>query len=311
MSDPRIPSGWSGVFPALTTKFTAQGAIDAAAIERHLSWQIDSGVDGLVVLGSLGENGALDPEEKLEIARLAVATAKGRVPVLAAVAETTTARACRFVERGAAAGLNGFMLLPPMQYVSDRRETMAHFRAVGSASPLPIMLYNNSVAYRVDVTPEMFAELADEPKFIAIKESSDNVRRVTDIKNLVGDRYQIFAGVDDLALESFLLGAAGWVAGLVCAFPAETVALYRLARAGRFEEALQLYRWFTPLLHLDVSMKFVQNIKLAEALAGVGTEHVRAPRLPLAGDERRQVESVVRNALATRPVLPSLDLPKR
>ncbi len=311
MLDQRTSNGWSGVFPALTTKFTASGAIDFAAIERHLAWQIDSGVDGLVVLGSLGENGTLDPDEKLDIVRVAVALAKGRIPVLSAVAETTTKRACTFVEKAAAAGLNGFMILPPMQYVSDRRETLTHFRTVASASPLPIMLYNNPVAYRVDVTPDMFAELAAEPKFVAIKESSDNVRRITDIRNLVGDRYRIFAGVDDLALESFLLGAVGWIAGLVCAFPAETVALYRLAKAGRFDEAVQLYRWFTPLLHLDVSIKFIQNIKLAETLAGVGSEHVRAPRLPLTGDERQQVESVVRKALATRPALPTLDLPKR
>ncbi len=307
MPDPGAQSRWSGVFPALTTKFTPDGAIDRGAMERHIAWQVGSGVDGLVVLGSLGENGTLDAEEKWAIIRLAVSTAGGRVPVLAAVAETTTRRACSVVEMGAAAGLNGFMVLPPMQYVSDRRETLTHFRSIAAASPLPVMLYNNPVAYRVDVTPDMFAELAAEPKFVAIKESSDDVRRITDIRNLVGDRYRIFAGVDDLALESFLLGAAGWIAGLVCAFPAETVALYRLAKAGRFEEALRIYRWFTPLLHLDVSIKFIQNIKLAESLVGVGTEHVRAPRLPLAGDERRQVESIVRRALAARSALPSMD----
>jgi 4-hydroxy-tetrahydrodipicolinate synthase len=203
-------------------------------------------------------------------------------------------------------GADGFMLLPPMRYQSDRRETMQYLRTVASASGKPIMLYNNPVAYRIDIMPEMFAELAEEPKFVAIKESSENVRRITDITNLVGDRYRIFTGVDDLALESLVLGAVGWVAGLVCAFPRETVVLYKLIEAGRIEEALQLYRWFMPLLHLDVSVKFVQNIKLAEAMAGEGTEYVRAPRLPLAGEERENVKRVVESALKSRPKLPAL-----
>ena len=225
----------------------------------------------------------------------------GKVPVLSGVAETSTAAACRFAETASKNGANGFMLLPGMQYAADPRETMHHFRTVAACTNLPIMLYNNPVAYRIDVTPEMFAELADEPKFIALKESSDDVRRITDIRRLVGERYAIFTGVDDLALESFVLGAVGWVAGLVCAFPKETVALYKLATAGRMDEALTLYRWFTPLLHLDVSTKFVQNIKLAEAIVGRGTEHVRAPRLPLTGSERAAVEKTVRAALETRP----------
>lgn len=206
---------------------------------------------------------------------------------------------------------DGLMILPPMRYICDRRETIAHFREVAAATHLPIMLYNNPVAYGTDITPEIFAELADEPKFVALKESSDNVRRITDIRNLVGDRYKIFAGVDDLALESFILGAAGWVAGLVCAFPRETVALYTLATSGRIEEARALYRWFMPLLHLDVSTKFVQYIKLAEAIAGVGTEHVRAPRLPLAGEERRRIEEIIRSALAGRPQLSDIGVTGR
>ena len=296
---------WAGVFPALTTKFRQDGSLDVSAIEKHIAWQIESGVDGLVVLGSLGENGTLEPDEKDAVIRTAARVAGGRIPLLAGVAETSTLRAAKFVERAAKCGATGVMLLPAMQYVSDRRETMSHFRAVAAASPLSIMLYNNPVAYRVDTTPEMFADLADEPKFVAIKESSDDIRRITDIKNLVGDRYQIFAGVDDLALESAVIGADGWVAGLVCAFPRETVALFRLVKTGRIAEALLLYRWFTPLLHLDVSIKFVQNIKLAEALAGVGSEHVRPPRLPLDGDERRRVEEIVRRALSTRPTLPT------
>jgi len=195
------------------------------------------------------------------------------------------------------------MLLPPMRYMSDRRETTMHFRSVAASTDLPVMLYNNPVAYGTDITPEIFSELSGEPKFVALKESSGDVRRVTDIRNLVGERYRIFAGVDDLALESLILGADGWVAGLVCAFPRETVALYRLVRSGRIDEARSLYRWFMPLLHLDVSAKFVQYIKLVESIAGVGTEHVRAPRLPLTGEERRHVEGIVRDALATRPQL--------
>lgn len=297
---------WSGVFSAVTTKFTRSGNLDPKANENHYEIQLQAGVHGLVVLGSLGENGTLSAEEKQEILKLAVSVSKGRVPVIATVAETTTLGACRFVEKSAANGADGFMVLPGMQYVSDRRETMQHFRSVAAASPRPIMLYNNPIAYRVDVTPEMFAELASEPKFVAIKESSDDVRRINDIRNLVGDRYRIFTGVDDLALESLILGAVGWVAGLVCAFPRETVVLYKLAKAGRVKEALELYRWFLPLLHLDVSVKFVQNIKLAEALVGYGTEYVRAPRLTLVGDERMHVENIVQTALKTRPVLPTV-----
>jgi 4-hydroxy-tetrahydrodipicolinate synthase len=195
------------------------------------------------------------------------------------------------------------MMLPPLQYPSDRRETVAYLREVAGATDLPVMLYNNPLAYRTDLTVEILAELADEPRFQALKESSGDVRRITDLRNRLGERYAIFTGVDDLALESLWLGAVGWVAGLVCAFPEETVALYRLAKEGRREEALALYRWFMPLLHLDVSDKFVQNIKLVEALVGVGTETVRAPRLPLAGDERAHVEGVVREALAARKAL--------
>lgn len=273
-------------------------------MERHLHWQLECGVDGLIVLGSLGENGSLTADEKQEVVKLAVAVGGGKVPVLSCVAETTTTGACAFAKAAATQGVDGFMVLPAMQYVSDRRETIQHFRMVAQVTDRPIMIYNNPVAYRVDTTPDMFAELADEPKFVAIKESSDNPRRITDIRNLVANRYQIFVGVDDLALESLVLGAAGWVAGLVCAFPKETVTLYRLVQAGRLPEALDLYRWFMPLLHLDVSTKFVHYIKLAEAMAGAGTEFVRAPRLTLVGEEREQIMNIISTALATRPHLP-------
>ena len=306
MSGASVNTDWSGIFPALTTKFTADDQLDLKLMERHFSSQIKAGVDGLVVLGSLGENGSLSLEEKQEIVSIAVSTSRGKVPVLACIAETTTQAACSFARVCTRSGVDGFMLLPPMRYQSDRRETIEYLRTVASACERPIMLYNNPVAYRIDVTPEMFAELADEPEFVAIKESSENVRRVTDIINLVGQRYRIFIGVDDLAMESLLVGAVGWVAGLVCAFPKETVVLYRLIKAGRMTEALQLYRWFTPLLHLDASVKFVQNIKLAEALAGEGTEYVRPPRLPLAGEEREAVKRIIEHALATRPKLPEV-----
>jgi dihydrodipicolinate synthase/N-acetylneuraminate lyase len=297
---------WSGVFTAATTKMKSDFSIDALAIEKHLAWQIESGVHGIAVLGSLGENGTLTPNEKLEVINVAVSVAEGRLPVLSGVAETSTQGACKFVEEAAKHGVTGFMLLPAMQYVSDRRETLQHFRSVASATDLPIMLYNNPVSYQVDVTPAMFAELADEPKFVAIKESSADPRRINDIRNLVGDRYQIFTGVDDLALESLVLGAVGWVAGLVCAFPRESVALYGLIKQGRIAEALELYRWFLPLLHLDVSIKFIQNIKLAEALVGRGTEYVRPPRLPLGGQERTRVEAIIRTAINNRPALPNI-----
>ena len=301
-----MTSPWAGVFTALTTKFKDNGAVDLAAMESHIGRQIAGGVHGIVVLGSLGENGTLSAAEKQEIVRMAASACRGHVPLLSTVAETTTAGACDFVRAAASSGAGGFMLLPGMQYAADEREAEHHLRAVAAAAERPIMLYNNPVSYRVDVTPEMFAALADEPKFVAIKESSEDVRRISDIKNLVGDRYAIFTGVDNLALESLVLGAAGWVAGLVCAFPRETVALYRLIMARRIDEAVALYRWFLPLLHLDVSTKFVQNIKLAETMADGGNERVRAPRLPLAGEERARVERTIALALQHRPTLPGV-----
>lgn len=297
---------WSGVYPALTTKFNQEDdSQDMETMASHIEAQLEAGVHGLIMAGSLGENSVLTMEEKIELLKLALSTSNGRVPVLLTVAETTTADARALVEQGTAAGADGFMVLPPMRYVSDQRETMQYLRTVAATSERPIMIYNNPVAYSIDVTPEMFAELADEAKFVAIKESSGDLRRVTDIINLVGDRYQIFCGVDDLILESLMLGSVGWVAGMVGAFPRESVAIYELAQAGRYDEALEIYRWFMPLLHLDFSTKLVQNIKLAEAIVGLGTEHVRPPRLALAGEERANVEKLVADALANRPVLPA------
>lgn len=296
---------WQGVYPAVTTKFRSDLRLDVAAMEKHFAWQIESGVDGLIVCGSLGENSVLAGDEKLEVLRIAVRVSARRVPVLQTIAEGSTAEGIALCERSAREGADGFMVLPGMRYVSDRRETIAHYRAIAQASAKPIMVYNNPVAYGVDVTPDMFGELADEKAIVAIKESSDDVRRVTDIINQTSDRYAIFCGVDDLAMEAMLMGARGWVAGLVNAFPRETVAIHRLIMGGKIEEARRIYRWFAPLLHLDVSRKLVQNIKLAESIVGVGTETVRPPRLALVGQEREEIIAIVKQALATRPVLPA------
>jgi 4-hydroxy-tetrahydrodipicolinate synthase len=300
-----MQTNWAGVYPALTTKFNPiDDSLDLVAYARHIQAQLEAGVHGLIVAGSLGENSVLSTDEKLALLSTAISESQGRVPVLLTIAETTTAAAAALVQQGAAAGADGFMLLPPMRYPADRRETMTYLRAIAAVAERPIMIYNNPVSYGIDVTPEMFAQLADNPKFVAIKESSADVRRITDIINTVGRRYQIFCGVDDLILESLMLGAVGWVAGLVGAFPRESVVLYELAKTGRYVEAREIYRWFMPLLHLDFSVKLVQNLKLAETLTGLGTEHVRPPRLPLAGEERVRVEKIMAEALARRPTLP-------
>ena len=296
---------WEGVMPAVTTKFNADFSIDRAWTKKNIEAQIAAGVDGIIVSGSLGEASTLSLDEKLEVLDIGVDAAQGRVPVLLTIAENSTLDGCRQAELGVKHGAAGYMVLPRLRYLSDRRETLNHFRVVASASPLPIMVYNNPLAYGVDVTPEMFAELADEKKLVAIKESAGDVRRFTDLINAVGDRYALFCGVDNLAMEACLMGAHGWVAGLVCAFPEETVAIFKLLKAGRLEEARTIYRWFAPLLALDVSAKLVQNIKLAEAMVGLGTEPVRPPRLPLAGDERLAVEALIKRSIETRPVLPT------
>ncbi len=294
---------WRGVFPAVTTQFRDDHSLDLEATARHVERLVKAGVHGLIMLGTVGENTALEPEEKRAVMRTGIAAAKGRVPVLSGVAECSTALACRYAADMEKLGAEGLMVLPAMVYKSDARETLAHFRAVARASALPIMIYNNPVSYGVDVTPEMFAELADEKTVVALKESSDNVRRITDIVNACGERYILFCGVDDLILESAMLGVAGWVAGLVNAFPEESVRLFELAAAGRYREALPLYRWFMPILHLDCHTKLVQYIKCAQALAGLGSETVRPPRLALAGEERARIAAIVRTALESRPKL--------
>ncbi len=292
---------WRGVFPAVCTQFHDDYSLNVNGTLAHIDAMLAAGVDGLVMMGSVGENTTLEPAEKKELLKATVAHVRKRVPVLAGVAEYTTAGACRWAADAAKLGADGLMVLPPMVYKSDDRETLVHFRAVARATDLPIMVYNNPPAYKVDITPEMFAEMADEPKFACIKESSDNPRRITDIINLTKDRYVTFAGVDDLVVECMILGAVGWVSGLVNAFPAENRLLWDYAQAGKWKEALDVYRWYTPLLHLDTHVKLVQYIKLAAAECGYGTEVCRPPRLPLVGAEREHVLELIRTAITTRP----------
>jgi 4-hydroxy-tetrahydrodipicolinate synthase len=292
---------WGGVFPAATTQFQPDQALDLPATLAHLDRLIGAGVHGLIVLGTVGENCSLEYEEKLEVISATVAHVAGRVPVLTGVAECSTALACRFAQDGERIGVDGLMVLPAMVYKSDPRETIAHFRAVAGATGLPIMAYNNPVSYSVDITPEMFVDLSGQSNLVAIKESSENVRRITDLKNLCGDRYILFCGVDDLVLESILLGATGWVSGLVNAFPEENRLLWDLATAGRWDEARAVYRWYTPLLHLDTHIKLVQYIKLAQQECKLGSEIVRGPRLPVIGEERERVLAIIRRAIATKP----------
>ena len=291
---------WEGVFPAVTTKFTQQGELDFAEMERCFRLQIDAGVDGLIVCGSLGEASTLDLDEKLDILRLACEVSENR-PVLFTVSDGSTRNAQKAAEMAAASGAAGLMVLPGIPYRSDPRESIVHYRSVARAGELPVMIYNNPVAYGVDITPQMLVEMASEPLFTSIKESSDDVRRITEIINLTGDRYQVFTGVDNLALESLAMGAVGWVAGLVVAFPRETVAIWRLHRQGRHQEALEIYRWFRPLLDVDVSTKLVQNIKLVEALAIASNDRCRPPRLPLEGAEREHIARLVEAAMKNRP----------
>lgn len=295
---------WQGVFPALTTQMHKDQSLDLEATQRHIEVIIDSGVQGLIMLGSLGENAALEPEEKRRVVQAAIEVADGRVPVLSGVVETSTAAACRYARDMEKLGADGLMVLPAMIYKADPRETMAHYRAVAKATSLPIIVYNNPLAYTVDITPAMFEQLADVKNFVAIKESSGDVRRITDIYNTVGNRYEIFCGVDDLALEAAMLGAKGWIAGVGLAFPRENQYLWDLAMAGKFAEALKLYRWFMPLLHLDIPAHFVQYIKLAIQEVGLGAEWVRAPRLPIAGEERKRVLKIIHDGIAARPKLP-------
>jgi dihydrodipicolinate synthase/N-acetylneuraminate lyase len=297
---------WQGVIPAVSTKFLDNDSLDFAEMERCFALQMAAGCDGLIACGSLGEGPMLSHAERLDVLRVAKQVA-GSKPALLTVAEAATRDACALAEKAARAGADGLMVVPSTIYHSNHRETVATPRAIARAADLPIMIYSNRLAYRVDVTCDMLEELADDARFAAIKESSDDIRRSTEIINRFGTRYALFTGVDNLAFEALAVGAVGWVAGLVLAFPRETVAIYRLMLAGRQAEALAIYRWFRPLLDLDVSTYLVQNIKLAEALAIGSNERVRAPRMPLEGEQRARAERIIHAAIATRPQLPTLD----
>ncbi len=292
---------WSGVFPAATTQFSADMAVDLAATGRVQDALIEDGVDGLVLLGTVGENNSLTASEKRDVLRVGVQTNNGRVPIITGVSELTTDLAVAYARDAQEIGVDGLMVLPAMVYVPSAEELIAHIRAVAAATSLPIMLYNNPPAYRVNIEISVLEALADVPNIVAIKESAPDSRRITDVINAMGERYIVMAGLDDVALEGLMLGAQGWVSGLTNAFPQESIALVAALRHGDMQSALEIYRWFMPLLHLDAEHDLVQSIKLAEQIMGRGSERVRMPRMPLAGARRAQVTKMVEDAAATRP----------
>jgi 1-pyrroline-4-hydroxy-2-carboxylate deaminase len=294
---------WKGVYPALTTKFTSDDKLDLPLFEKNLKAQLAAGVEGVILGGTLGEASVLSNTEKFDLVKFTVEKVAGKVPVVMNIAEGSTREALKLAAEAEKCGAKGLMMLPPMRYKSDHRETVAYFKAVAEASGLPIMIYNNPVDYKIEVTLDMFAELAENKNIQAVKESTRDVSNVTRMINRFGDRFKILCGVDTIAMEELMLGADGWVAGLVCAFPKETVAVYKLTKAGKIDEALKIYRWFLPLLELDIHPKLVQYIKLAEQEAGIGSEIVRAPRLTLVGEERERILKIIRNGIATRPIL--------
>ncbi len=296
---------WKGVMPAVTTKFTDNDELDLQMFEVNINSQLDAGVHGIVLGGTLGEASTLLDEEKRTLTTTTVEIVKGKVPVLINIAEQSTKGAILAAQKAEEDGAKGIMMLPPMRYKAGDRETVEYFKAVANNTSLPIMIYNNPVDYKIEVTLDMFEELLKCKNIEAVKESTRDISNVTRIINRFGDRLKIMTGVDTVALESLLMGADGWIAGLVCAFPAETVAIYELQKAGRIKEALAIYRWFLPLLELDINPKLVQNIKLAEVYTGIGTENVRAPRLPLFGQERKQVIRIIEDSLKNRPILPN------
>lgn len=295
---------WKGVFPAITTKFTSEDKLDLPLFEKNLHAQLDAGVSGIILGGTLGEASVLTTPEKEQLVKFTVERCAGKVPVLLNIAEGSTREALQQANYANTWGAEGLMMLPPMRYKTDHRETVAYFKTVADSTDLPIIIYNNPMDYKIDITPDMFAELVVCENIQAVKESSRDVTNVARMRNRFGDRFKILCGVDTLALEELCLGADGWVAGLVCAFPRETVAIYKLAKAGRIEEAIKIYRWFMPLLELDIVPKLVQYIKLAEQQVGIGSENVRAPRLTLVGEEREQILKIINDGISSRPSLP-------
>jgi len=295
---------WEGVMPAVTTKFTDDDQLDLAMFRTNINAQVDAGVHGIVLGGSLGEASTLTQEEKNILVRETVDIVAGKIPVIMTVAEQSTTMAIQAVKDAEASGADGLMILPPMRYKSTDHETVIYFKEIAKSTQLPIMIYNNPVDYKIEVTVDMFEELMELDNIQAVKESTRDIINIGRLRNRFGNDLKILTGVDPLALESLLIGADGWVAGLVCAFPRETVAIYELAKAGRVKEATEIYRWFLPLLELDISPQLVQNIKLAEVATGIGTENVRAPRLKLQGIERERVLKVIAEGVRTRPTLP-------
>ena len=295
---------WKGVMPAVTTKFTKDDTLDMVMFETNIKAQLDAGVSGIILGGTLGEASTLTDTEKKDLILKSLEIVNGKVPVIINIAEQSTTIAMEQAKKAKSYGADGLMLLPPMRYKADSRETVTYFKKIANSTDLPIMLYNNPVDYGIEITLDMLDELQECKNIQAVKESTRDISNIARIKNRFGDRFKILCGVDTLALESILMGAEGWVAGLVCAFPAETVAICNLAKAGKTTEAIAIYRWFLPLLELDINTKLVQNIKLAEAATGLGTEIVREPRLPLTGAERDKVLDIITSCLANRPKLP-------
>ena len=294
---------WEGVMPAVTTKFTNNDELDFKMFNKNIRAQIDAGVSGIVLGGTLGEASTLTSKEKSALIKNTVLISENKIPVLMNIAEQSTSEAIKSAKNAEKDGAAGLMILPPMRYNASSEETITYFKSIAQSTSLPIMIYNNPVDYKIEVTLEMFDQLLHCENIQAVKESTRDISNVTRIINYFGDRLKIMTGVDTLALESLLMGAHGWIAGLVDAFPKETVAIYKLQKAGRIADALEIYRWFLPLLELDINSKLVQNIKLAEMYNGIGTENVRPPRLPLIGEERKKVIQIIESSLKNRPDL--------
>ncbi|MDO5970687.1 dihydrodipicolinate synthase family protein [Flavivirga aquimarina] len=295
---------WEGVMPAVTTKFTSNDELDLVTFEKNINAQMEAGVHGIILGGTLGEASTLVQEEKEILIKKTLLITDGKIPVIINIAEQSTKQAIAVAKHAESVGANGLMILPPMRYKATDFETVTYFAEIAKNTSLPIMIYNNPIDYKIDVTLEMLEDLIKYDNIQAVKESTRDITNVIRIKNRFGERLKVFTGVDTLGLESLVIGADGWVAGLVCAYPAETVAIYKLVKAGKIEDALNIYRWFMPLLELDISPQLVQNIKLAEVATGIGTENVRAPRLPLQGLERDRVLNIINTAMKNRPSLP-------
>ena len=292
---------WQGVYPAVPTQFNEDFSLDIEGTQKHVEALLSEGIHGLVMLGTIGENCSLSLDEKIQVLKATDEVNKGSVPLLNGIAEYTTAGACETAVAAAKVGADGFMVMPAMVYNSDRRETVNHFKTVAAATDLPIMCYNNPPVYKVDITPEMFEDLSEVENIVCIKEAAGDTRRITDLFNKFKDRYIIFSGLDDVALESILLGCTGWISGLVDAFPRENGLMWDAATSGNWDKALEIYRWYMPMLHFDSHPKLVQYVKLASAEMGYGTEIVRPPRLPLIGEQREEALKIIRESAATRP----------